>query len=99
MSQAGPKRIGDLVARVIARYGAAQTTVRQDLERGWKAAAGEQVARHTRVGAIRRGVLEVLVDNASLLGELEGFRKQQLLERLGGELAQAKVTGLRFRRM
>jgi hypothetical protein len=65
-----------------------------ELERSWREAAGEQLYRRTQLGRLRRGVLEILVDNAALLQELEGFRKSELLERL-----QQLQPGLRLTRL
>ena len=50
-------------------------------------------------GAIRRGVLDILVDNSMLLQELEGFRKQELLAQLKEVVRHSTLTGLKFRKM
>lgn len=94
----GPKRIGDLLTRVLTKYGVTQLTLQDELESAWGEAAGAAVARHTRPGALRRGVLEVLVDNSVLLQELEGFEKARLLAVLQEKLPQHRVVALRFRR-
>ena len=52
---------------------------------------------HTRVAGLRRGVLEVEVDNAVLLQELAHFHKRRLLEQLRGRLPGTTLTDLRFR--
>jgi predicted nucleic acid-binding Zn ribbon protein len=94
----GPKRIGDLLTRVLTKYGVTQLTLQEELERVWGEAAGPAVAQHSRPGALRRGVLEVLVDNSVLLQELEGFEKARLLEALKERLPRHRLIGLRFRR-
>jgi hypothetical protein len=48
------------------------------------------------VGAVRRGTLEVLVANSTLLQEL-GFQKKALLESLGQLLPDEKIQNLRFK--
>jgi hypothetical protein len=52
---------------------------------------------HTRVGGLRRGVLEVLVDNAVLFQELAHFQKRRLLEQLRSRLPDTPLSDLRFR--
>lgn len=94
----GPKKLGDLLGEVLARHGLGQVTARRELEQSWREAAGERVFEHTRVGSLRRGVLEVLVDNSPLLQELESFHKQALLAGLKERVRHSRITGLRFRR-
>lgn len=94
----GPKRLGDLLGAVLARSGYGSVTLRLELERAWAEAAGPEVARHARVGSERNGNLEILVDNAALLQELEGFRKEELLEAVGRSLPGRGLKSLRFRR-
>ena len=95
----GPKKIGDLLSSILAKYGYAGTTSRTELEEAWEEIASEQVQKHTRLGSIRRGVLEVLVDSPSLLSRLESFEKQQLLEELQRRVRHNQINGLRFRRL
>ena len=95
----GPQKIGNVLARVLARYGYSETTLQLELERAWLRTAGANIHKHTRVGSLRRGVLEILVDNSVLLQELEGFRKRELLDRLSADLQHGSVKALRFRRM
>ena len=62
----------------------------------WRDAAGDLAARDTRLGAVKRGVLEVLVANSTLVQEL-GFQKAGILKRLGELLPDEKITDLKFR--
>ena len=59
----------------MARRGSARVQSSEALEAAWRDAAGPLMAKYTRVGQIRRGTLEVLVANSTLLQEL-GFQKQ-----------------------
>jgi hypothetical protein len=70
---------------------------RVKLEAAWAAAVGPEFAPQTRVGGVRRGVLEVEVGNAVLLQELAQFHKRRLLEHLRRELKGMTLTDLRFR--
>ena len=93
----GPERVGEVVARLFTARGWGRSQERLRLEQAWREAAGAEHARHTRVGALRRGVLEVTVDSAVLLQELAGFHKRRLLQQLRRLLPNTAVTDLRFR--
>ena len=93
----GPERVGEVVARLFTARGWGRSQERLRLEQAWREAAGAEHARHTRVGSLRRGVLEVTVDSAVLLQELAGFHKRRLLQQLRRLLPNAAVTDLRFR--
>ena len=93
----GPEPIGEILSRLFAARGWGRRQERLQLEDAWAEAAGPEVAPHTRVAALRRGVLEVLVGNAVLLQELAHFQKRRLLERLRRGLPAATITDLRFR--
>ena len=94
--RAKPKKMGDLVAQLLARRGYAQETTAADITAAWQAAAGEQLARQTRVGMVRRGTLEVVVGNSAVSQELT-FRKTQLLADLIARLPDHQIKNIRFR--
>jgi hypothetical protein len=94
----GPKKIGDVLGRILAKHGYADLTIRLELEQCWKRSAGERVSKYTRVGAFKSGVLEILVDHPALLGELQGFHKQSLLQSLQETVQQSKIREIKFRR-
>jgi hypothetical protein len=60
-------------------------------------AVGTRGAEHTQVGSFRRGILEIMVDNAVLLQELASFQKRRLLEALRRQLSGVTIADLRFR--
>jgi predicted nucleic acid-binding Zn ribbon protein len=93
----GPEGIGDILGRLFTSRGWGRRQGRLQLERAWAEAAGPTHAAHTRVSGIRRGVLEVVVDNAVLLQELAGFHKRRLLEALRKRLPNTPLSDLRFR--
>jgi len=65
-------------------------------EAAWREAAGPLVAKYTRPGSVRRGALEVIVANSTLVQEL-GFQKHALLKTLQQLLPEAGINNLRFR--
>ncbi len=94
--QKGPQRIADTLSTLMARRGYAQVEVVGQRVEAWNAAVGDPLCRHTRVGNIRRGVLEVVVDNSAVLQELT-FRKQELIQKLSAALADQQIREVRFR--
>ncbi len=97
MAEKGPEPLGEILSRLFTARGWGRRQDRLRLEEAWVAAAGPEIAQHTRVGSLRRGVLEVMVDNAILLQELAHYQKRRLLEQLRGRLPGTPVNDLRFR--
>lgn len=99
MNESGPSKIGDLLSVILARRGYADRTAVEEIESAWEETASEQIRGRTRLGALRRGVLEVLVDNAVLLQQLQGFEKENLLAGLQKRVKHSRILDLRFRRL
>ena len=96
-SAVGIEPLGEILSRLFAARGWGRRQGQLHLEEAWAAAAGTETAGHTRVGALRRGMLEILVDNAVLLQELAHFQKRRLLEALRARLKNVPINDLRFR--
>jgi len=92
----GPKRIGSILSELMARRGYARVQSTRMYDAAWREAAGELVAEYTRVGALRSGTLEVVVDNSTLVQELT-FQKPTLLRLLTRLLPHEQLEDLRFR--
>jgi predicted nucleic acid-binding Zn ribbon protein len=97
MQERGPERLGEVLSRLFAARGWGRRQDRIRLEQAWEKAVDPQHAPATRVGALRRGVLEVLVNNGVLMQELSGFHKRRLLEKLRTLLPGTTLADLRFR--
>ncbi len=95
-TQRGPQSVGEILAELMARKGFARVKSADALESAWREASGELIAKYTRVGAIRRGTLDVMAANSALLQEL-GFQKQELLDKLRNLLPQEGIKNIRFR--
>jgi predicted nucleic acid-binding Zn ribbon protein len=93
---AQPKKIGSIVADLVARRGYARVISATTCNEAWVAAAGPQLARFTRVGTVRRGVLEVLVANSTMLQEIT-FQKVAILNKLIELLPDEKLHDVKFR--
>ena len=97
MKSNGPQPIGHALAELIAMRGWARAAANEDLDRLWNEVAGEETARRTKVGAIKRGVLHVHVDSSALLAELAGFRKDELLDELVDRRPELRLKNIKFR--
>jgi predicted nucleic acid-binding Zn ribbon protein len=93
----GPVPFREILSRLFAARGWGRRQGQLHLEQAWAEAVGAEHAEHTRVAGIRRGVLEVEVDNAALLQELAGFHKRRLLQEVRGRLPGTTLNDLRFR--
>jgi predicted nucleic acid-binding Zn ribbon protein len=92
----GPVAIGNVLSELMARRGFARVQSAANYEAAWREAAGPLVAQYTRVGQLRRGSLEVIVANSTLVQEL-GFQKQELLKNLASLMPDEGIKNLRFR--
>ena len=63
----------------------------------WAFVAGPELAAETRPATLRAGVLTIEVRSTALLHELDGFRRDELLELVLARDTTGRVTGLRFR--
>ena len=93
----GPEGLGEILSRLFTARGWGRRQDRLHLEKAWAETVGPDHAAQTRVGALRRGVLEVEVGNAVLLQELVHYHKRRLLEDLRRRLPGTPLTDLRFR--
>ena len=91
-----PKPIGDILADLMARRGFGRLQAAEILAKAWKEAAGPLAAEYTRVGTLRRGTLEVTVQNSTLVQEL-AFQKPSLLKTLARLLPDEQIKNIRFR--
>ena len=91
-----PQPIAEILSRLLAKRGYARERSTAELTTAWNSAAGELIAKHSRVGEIKRGVLEVFVANSVLLQELT-FQKQSVLDKLIELTPDQKIKNLRFK--
>ena len=99
MDGGGPESLGEILARLFTARGWGRRQERLRLEEAWADAlvACGLAPQQTRVGALRRGVLEVVVGNGVLMQELAHYHKRRLLEQLRRRLGGLPLTDLRFR--
>lgn len=94
----GASELRDLLHGYLGRKGPGRRIrAGRELAEAWVAAAGPEVAAHTRTRSLRRGVLTVEVDSGPLCHELAGFRTEELLVALKQRLRDTEVSAIRFR--
>jgi predicted nucleic acid-binding Zn ribbon protein len=93
----GPKPLADILGALFATRGFGRLRALKELEDAWNAAVGEPGCRQTRVGEVRRGVLNVTVAHPTLLEELAAFQKPRLLAALRRDAPGTLIHDIRFR--
>lgn len=93
----GPKPLSDVLGELFASRGFGRLRAQKELEDAWDAAVGEPGCRQTKLGEVRRGVLNVTVAHPALLEELAAFRKSSLLAALRQNAPGTVVHDIRFR--
>ena len=92
-----PQKLGEIIARVFIERGWGRKQHQLQLESVWNEIVGPEIAGHSRVGTLRRGVLEITVDSAVLMQELNQFHKRRVLEQLRSRFPKKVFLDLRFR--
>jgi predicted nucleic acid-binding Zn ribbon protein len=93
----GPRALSDILGELFTVRGYGRFLAQQELEDAWNAAVGEPLCRQTRLGEVRRGVLNVTVSHPALLEELAAFRKPELLAALRAGAPGTTIHDIRFR--
>lgn len=93
----GPRLLSDVLGELFAARGYGQYRATSELEEAWNQALGEPGCRYTRIGALRRGVLNVTVAHPTLLEELAAFQKPMLLAALQRKAPGLSIRDIRFR--
>jgi len=93
----GPRALSDILGDLFTARGYGRFLAQRELEAAWDAAVGEPLCRQTRLGEVRRGVLNVTVSHPALLEELAAFRKPELLAALRSGAPATTIHDIRFR--
>ena len=96
-SRRGPRSLAEVLGDLFTVRGYGRLLARQELEDAWNATLGEPYCRQTRLGEVRRGVLNVTVAHSTLLEELAAFRKSALLQALRACVPAMTIHDIRFR--
>jgi predicted nucleic acid-binding Zn ribbon protein len=93
----GPRPVSDILGELFAARGFGRLRALKELEDAWNAAVGEPGCRQTKLGEVRRGILNVTVAHPALLEELAAFHKPKLLAALRQNAPGTVVHDIRFR--
>jgi hypothetical protein len=93
----GPESLKEILARVFTLRGWGRRSARLHLERAWAEAVATNHREQTRVLCLKRGIMEVEVNDAVLMQELSSFHRRKLLEKLKKSLPNEHVRDLKFR--
>jgi predicted nucleic acid-binding Zn ribbon protein len=96
MKPGRPQPIAEILSDLMVRRGYARQQAGSACVDAWRSVAGEALAAQTCVARCRRGVLEVLVANSTLVQEIT-FRKAGLIEALARLLPEERITDLKLR--
>lgn len=91
-----PRRMADSLSELMSKRGYAQQQTHAALQTAWQEVAGNEAAGRTRVAGLRRGVLTVIVGDATLMQQLS-FQQHELLRKIAGAYPARKIRQLRFR--
>jgi hypothetical protein len=92
----GPRSIGSVVSRLLARTGYDQEHAADGLAQAWEQAAPDAFRGCSQPGLVRRGVLEVFVSHSALVQEM-GFHKRDVLTKLAALVPAEGITDIRCR--
>ena len=93
----GAEPIKEILSRLFTARGWGRRQARLHLERAWAAVVPAEHAANTRVLGLRRGMLEIEVNGATLMHELKNFHQRRLLQALREQLPSEPPRELRFR--
>ena len=80
----------------MSRKGFAQQESTNDLTAVWNSLVGDPLKDKTRVGLLKRNVLEVFVSSSAVNQQLT-FKKAQLVKQLQKQLPKENIKDIRFK--
>lgn len=93
----GPRPLSEVISKIIAMRGLARSHGNVQLEDIWQEVAGERIGNQTKPTGVKKGVLQIGVANAAMLGELTSFHKPSLLSTLQEEHADQNIQDIKFK--
>lgn len=93
---AEPRKLGNVLSRLMARAGYDRQQGSDALRNAWSAVAPASLQGSSQPGTVRRGVLEVFVTHSALVQEF-GFHKHDVLSSLQRLVPAEGITDIRCR--
>ena len=91
-----PRPISDALAKLRADFGLPATDALAVLEARWEEVVGPEVARHSRLGALRSGVATIVVDSSPWATQLR-FLEPTIVQRAEEVTGDPVVREIRIR--
>jgi len=91
-----PKHGSELINQLLNKKGYGQTNASALLEQHWAETVGHTLNGKCQPGVLRRGTLEVIVQNSSVLQEIT-FQKRTILKALQKRLQSMDIADLKFK--
>ena len=91
-----PAQLGQVLKRLVRSKGLAEESAQKHLDEIWKSTAGERVASKSFVRRLRAGVLEIGVQNGTILEELTCYLQHDLLTTLQQRHPDPPINSLKF---
>ncbi len=91
-----PSSLKNALTRLIRRKGLVNRNAAEALNAEWHRIVGPDIARRSRAGRIRDGVLEVLVTNSAAMEELRSYLHESVLEQLQSSLPESNIRSIRY---
>lgn len=88
--------IQEILPQLIVRYRLSGSRSTDELSEVWQTVTGGAYSANTRVGSLRRGVLEILVTDSVYIQELT-FHKQEYLKALNAAYHSGSFKDIRFK--
>ncbi len=89
--------LASAISQLFAIKGYASDRGNAQLVAAWKELAGERIAERAAILGVNRGVLQVGVSSAAMLGELASFHKDRLVADLKSRYPALKLRDIKFR--
>ena len=96
-ANSGPENLSDVLGRLFVARGWGRVSERTRLETAWAEVAGPELIPHTRVGGMKRSMLEIEVKSAVLQQELTQYHKRRILADLRAKLPGVTIADIKFR--
>ena len=91
-----PEKLDSLIAELMARRGYARQLTASIFDEVWTQMLAPIMAKQSKPGKLRGGILEVTVANSTILQELT-FQKRNLIQMLNQKLPDQPISDIRFR--
>lgn len=96
MRKNAPQPISDVLQSVVEELSRVKKKDIFKIVSAWPALVGKELSRHSRPASLRKGTLQVFVDESAWLYQIN-FQKGKLLKALQKKIGPDKVQKIQFR--